>query len=749
MHLFAEKIIKHYKIILVISLMLFIVSAFGASRLNISSDMEEMLPSDSQTVQSNREFDQYFDSQETGIVVVKGPSKESKDFLADLETELINRDVQAQVLYQFDLSEVEDFALLYLDREDFEAMEEAIESQDIESISGIMTSIKEGVESQEDLVTYITNEDEDAFIMMIRPSIDRSDFLEGREIFYDDVIGSIESLLSQDRYELLEAGLTGGAFIQDIEADRIAFDGFFETIIITILLIIIIIVISFRRTLLLTSVMYPLILGMLLAAAIAYVLYGSINMFSMSFALLLIGLGIDFAIHLISRYLEERDKGKAVDEAVSISFQKTGVSIITGALTTSAAFLAFVLAKFKAFEQMGIISSIGIIALCMTMIIIIPALIMGIDFKRKEKTTKKKVNFTFLNTIGDVIEKKPLVFIGMILLMIPILFVNVKNTEIVGDMNEIYPDNIESKQWEKVLIEEFNYSPNTLTFMVDDKETLITTLEAFEEREDIEEVLSIYEYLPTDQDYKLEVIGQLQSFLQSIGYSDIEELEVERITMDDLPENLKANYIGREGKLLVEAIPSVNLYDEEKYAIIEKAILEVSGNTPVSMAAIMNEVVTLVKQDVFMISTICLLIIAGFLLLVFKSLKDMLICVTPVMLTLYITLGLLPVLNKEINVFSILGFPLLIGIGIDSSIHLLHRLKSEETGRIGYVLMTTGKAIILTGITTLIGFGSLTFINHPGMANLGFTVALGLIICLLITLTFIPAVFVTLHSKKK
>ncbi|MEX1376141.1 MAG: MMPL family transporter, partial [Eubacteriales bacterium] len=101
----------------------------------------------------------------------------------------------------------------------------------------------------------------------------------------------------------------------------------------------------------------------------------------------------------------------------------------------------------------------------------------------------------------------------------------------------------------------------------------------------------------------------------------------------------------------------------------------------------------------------------------------------------------------EINVFSIAAFPLIIGIGIDSSIHLIHRLNEKSEQTIPSKVMHTGKAIILTGLTTIIGFGSLGAINHPGMANLGFAVVVGIAISMIYTLVIIPAGYSLIKRK--
>jgi predicted RND superfamily exporter protein len=735
----ANIIVRRYKAILLLSLVLFALSIFTTSNLSILSNMEEMLPENSNTLQASKEFDSYFPSQDNGIVVVRGEAETSKQFLGELEEELMTRELKADILYQIDLQELDEQQLLYLDDDFFENLENYLKADDVANIHALITPLMD--ETTDENMLYITNDTETAFLMMLRPVIDRNDFLNSREDFYHTVTESIHVLLEREDYHSLDAGLTGGAFIQDIEADNEALDGFFGTMVITVILIFLIIMLTFRKTLLLSTILYPLLLGVLLAASFAYLLYGSINMFTMSFALLLIGLGIDFSIHFISRYLEARELGETTTHSVKTALHETGVGIMIGAITTSFAFLTFLFAKFKAFEQMGVISAIGIVSLCVSMIILVPAFVMLID--RKAVKQRKKIAFTGLNYLGQSIAKRPMTYLITVLVCVPLLFFSVKNIEVVGDLDKIFPDDLESVKWSEIVEDEFDYNTNTLAFMVENEEALTATIDTLEKRDDVDSILSIYDYLPDNQAYKQEVLEQLQTFLTDIGDENSDSFHVSKMEIHDLPTDVASQFIGKEGRLLVEVVPSVNIYDQGNYSSLEQAITTASGHSPVSMAAVMNEVIELVKEDIVTISIICLVTIAIVLLLLFKSVKNMLICLIPVILTLYVTLGVIPYLGGELNVFSIAAFPLIIGIGIDSSIHLVHRLKIQTD--VGYVLMTTGKAIILTGITTCIGFGSLIFINHPGMANLGATVVIGMIVCLVITLTIVPALYVKLH----
>ncbi|MDA3847439.1 MAG: MMPL family transporter, partial [Vallitaleaceae bacterium] len=176
----------------------------------------------------------------------------------------------------------------------------------------------------------------------------------------------------------------------------------------------------------------------------------------------------------------------------------------------------------------------------------------------------------------------------------------------------------------------------------------------------------------------------------------------------------------------------------ERYDDLVMAIEDEIGRSPVGLATIMNEITLLVKEDMILISGICFGLVFMISWVAFKKLRLALLTTLPLVHTIYITLGILPVMGVEINVFSIAAFPLIIGIGIDSGIHLIHRLNEESVLTIAEKVMETGKAIMLTAFTTIIGFGSLANINHPGMANLGLTVAIGMSISMVLTLVLIP-----------
>ncbi|SCY43697.1 efflux RND transporter permease subunit [Alkaliphilus peptidifermentans] len=855
-------IIKRYKHIFVFSITCFVIALLIASKIGMDSNMEGMLPANSESLKASMEYEEAFDSQDNVLVVVRGDSNQAEAYIEELGERLMLEKTVSNVLYKVEMDTLDEYFHLYIDSKYYRNLESDLNdynsslsnflrNKDFASFSNLFTERLDNAdeESKEKLFNlyakllssnydlseheekelfsalifgelleiqedskYIVNDSMNTYLMVIKPNIAMENFMKDRVIFFNRLEGFISHTKDAGNYNV-EVGITGGAFVQDNEADNTMFNGFFSTAFITFILIILFIVLSFRRLILPLAAGFPLLLGALLATAFAYLAYKNLNMFSISFAVLLLGLGIDFAVHIISRYLEERGAGRTVRDAVTITIKETSSGMLVGATTTAIAFLTFLIAEFKAFTQMGVISGMGIFILCITMIFLMPTIILLMDIKKSTHKPIKESGYTFLMPIGKTVEKRPLVLVIIVGIVALSLLGNVLNTEIKTDMSKIYPQDMESLTWLEVVEEEFDYNPTSLIFMVDSIEELMLVIAKFSNEDGIKRLDSILEYMPQEQDYKINVINQLNEGLNhrkdneypstpmeiiggfqnikdaanrngiatdSEGYRRIEEiidsiegdtslmtlrsimkelsfmdneaigelqLGAEKLTIEQLPDSLKSNFVGKDGKLSVEAIPNKNIWESENYNTIASAIKDASGRNPVGMPAIMNEVTIYVKKDILKISLFCITSLFIILLIMFRSIKDAFIILIPLLLTIFMTLGIVPIFKTDLNIFSVIAFPVLIGIGVDSGVHLLHRIKTSQDKDIPYILTHTGKAIMMTTITTLIGFGSLYFTNHPGLSSFGLLTIVGMSLCLVLTLTLLPALYLVLYRK--
>jgi len=108
--------------------------------------------------------------------------------------------------------------------------------------------------------------------------------------------------------------------------------------------------------------------------------------------------------------------------------------------------------------------------------------------------------------------------------------------------------------------------------------------------------------------------------------------------------------------------------------------------------------------------------------------------------------GIMGCFDIPFNPANIMTLPLVIGIGVTNGIHILNRFAEEQTPSI--LAKSTGKAVLVSGLTTIAGFGSLALAKHRGIESLGYLMATGVATCMIAALTFMPALLTLLLRRR-
>ncbi len=124
-----------------------------------------------------------------------------------------------------------------------------------------------------------------------------------------------------------------------------------------------------------SRIFLPLVMSTLWSLGITFMVIGYLNLITSFIFAILLGLGIDFGIHLYSRYISERRNGLGVDEALKRSVIETGTPLSLGVLTTAAAFFALMLGSFPGFSQFGFVAGLGVLIAFVTMTTVMPSLV--------------------------------------------------------------------------------------------------------------------------------------------------------------------------------------------------------------------------------------------------------------------------------------------------------------------------------------------------------------------------------------
>jgi hypothetical protein len=179
----------------------------------------------------------------------------------------------------------------------------------------------------------------------------------------------------------VEAGLTG---LTTIGRNEMVTS---EQGLIAIILIFLVMVFSFRMfsSPLISGI--PLIIGIYWAVGLTGFTIQRMNIMTAMYMVALVGLGIDYAIHLLTTFVQERDEGLPFVDAVGSSFRKSGSGIITGAFTTAIAFFALQVSETALLRELGMVAGLGILSELAAMFLFVPALL---GFREHRKLRKGK-----------------------------------------------------------------------------------------------------------------------------------------------------------------------------------------------------------------------------------------------------------------------------------------------------------------------------------------------------------------------
>jgi predicted RND superfamily exporter protein len=130
----------------------------------------------------------------------------------------------------------------------------------------------------------------------------------------------------------------------------------------------------------------------------------------------------------------------------------------------------------------------------------------------------------------------------------------------------------------------------------------------------------------------------------------------------------------------------------------------------------------------------------------FRSLSQVLLSLLPVAIGTVWMVGFMGWTGIPFNPANIMTLPLVIGIGVTNGIHILNRFAEERNPSL--LAKSTGKAVLISGLTTIAGFGSLIIADHRGISSLGWVMAVGTATCMVAGLTMLPAIL-TLKGDRR
>jgi predicted RND superfamily exporter protein len=162
-------------------------------------------------------------------------------------------------------------------------------------------------------------------------------------------------------------------------------------------------------------------------------------------------------------------------------------------------------------------------------------------------------------------------------------------------------------------------------------------------------------------------------------------------------------------------------------------VAPLTTGTPVQLL----EYTSLLKESFEEAALYSLAAIAILVLIHFRAISCVILSLIPVGIGFLWMIGMMRWTHIQFNPANIMTLPLVVGIGVTNGIHILNRFAEEQHPSV--LAKSTGKAVLVSGLTTIAGFGSLMVAKHRGIESLGFVMAVGTTTCMVVALTFLPA----------
>jgi predicted RND superfamily exporter protein len=212
------------------------------------------------------------------------------------------------------------------------------------------------------------------------------------------------------------------------------------------------------------------------------------------------------------------------------------------------------------------------------------------------------------------------------------------------------------------------------------------------------------------------------------------------IRLEDLPDSILDQYANPSRDLfLITVYPRGTIYEGQFFyrfvEDLERVSDKATGSPPIFVALI-----RILGQEGRNAVLLTLVIVFLLLTVDFRSSRQALVAVIPLAFGLFWMVGLMNLLGIKLSIMSVMGLPLIIGIGIDDGVHIMHRWKNEGPGRIHTVFASTGKAILLTSLTTMAAFGSMVFSSFPAWGIFGGALFIGVAACFITTVFVLPGI---------
>jgi uncharacterized protein len=555
---------------------------------------------------------------------------------------------------------------------------------------------------------------------------------------------------------------------------------------------------SFRTPRILFFVGLPMAVSLLWTTGFASLIFQRLHVLTCIFSCVLVGLGIDFAIHIVNRYFSEGKENLPVLQRLELTFKESGMGILIGGVTTAVAFIGIGISDFRGFIELGIITGIGILICLLVMFFLLPALLVYFSDGKNFPKTVTIAGFG-LNILLDRIQKHPRIVLILTAVVIILSAVSATRITFNDNLKNFRPVDSNVLRLQDKITDWLGGSTAAILLVtkgeteasaMETSAAIYSSLAELKESGKIAGIKSVSRYFPIPSLQKknmgfirqhadifdikrikktfnqaltengFEIHDMYDQYFKSLSSAFLEnKLLLPTSIKDKELDRLLHIFVIRKGdayETVTYISPNTDLWSRSdtsqfKEMIIRK--LEESGvkrsryvlTGPNLLSGDLKGLIIKNLKSSLWIASLCIIAV---LIIYYRNLKLMLLSITPVLIGLISLIGIMPVLGLDFNFINLIVIPMIVGIGIDDGVHFTNTYCKSDHPNTPESMFQTGRAVILTSLTTLVGFGSIALSHYPGLRSMGYVAVIGIGASMFAAIIVLPAIFSMMGIKK-
>ena len=579
---------------------------------------------------------------------------------------------------------------------------------------------------------------------------------------------------------------------------------------VSLILVTLLLGVGLRSVRLVVATVVTLLVGLIWTAAFAALAIGHLNLISVAFAVLFVGLAVDFSIHFCLRYREELATPGASGSAVRRAGLGVGRPLAISAVAAGIGFYAFLPTDYRGFAELGLISGTSMFIALFANLTLLPALLALLHVRAAHALPRRDLWHLAEWLVSR--HYRPVLLVTAVVLIVALLLA----PSVRFDFNPINLKDPTSESF--TTFQDLARAPDSTVYAADvlaaDLDTAKRIAAALSALASVDYAITLASFVPTGQAEKLEVIDEMALFLapllqpveprqsdpSSLAQSlsnflgeletlqragsvppelashlvrlrdvlqqiapnskspdivlvDLEKrllgylpqmlddlrsaLSAGKVVVGDVPEALRRHWVGVKGRFRVQAVPAGNLDDDVRMRGFVNEVLAVAPQatgTPI----IVSKASDIVVASFSLATALAIGAIAILLFVLYRNLAFVALTLLPLLLAAALTLATSVVLDLAFNFANVIVLPLLFGLGVSSSIHLVERQRRLPVAA-QLMRTTTPRAVLFSTLTTLASFGSLAISAHRGMSSMGQLLTVAIVFTLICTLVVLPS----------